>query len=90
MPPAAIPSRVFTAGSASPRRRSSSSAEAGGNFGARPKPPHVGSSSSSRRLVAVNTIDSVNGSEEGAAEAACSSASIITRALRSTSPRRSR
>src|SRR5919197_619807 len=46
MPPAAIPSSVFTAGSISSRRRSSSSAELGGNFGARPKPPQAGSNSS--------------------------------------------
>ena len=46
-----MPSRVFAARSASPRRRSSSTAEAGGNFGARPKPPHSGSASSASRRV---------------------------------------
>ena len=42
MPPAAIPSSVRSTSSVSPRRSSSSSTECGGNFGARPKPPHSG------------------------------------------------
>src|SRR5207248_3338278 len=65
---------VAAAISTSPRRRRSSSAEAGGNFGARPKPPHPGSNSSPSRRTPWSRSDSVSGSDDGAEAAARSSA----------------
>ena len=66
MPPAAIPSSVRSTSSVSPRRSRSSSTECGGNFGARPKPPHSGSNDARSPRTASPSSDSVSGSDDGA------------------------
>ena len=62
----AIPSSVRSTISGSPRRSRSSSAECGGNFGARPKPPHSGSNDARSPRTASPSSDSVSGSTKEA------------------------
>ena len=90
MPPKAMQSRVFSTMSSSPRRSKSSSTEAGGNFGARPKPPHSGSKEPRTPRTASPRIDSVRGSVEGRVSEERRRAAVSSAAVCDTSPRRSR
>jgi hypothetical protein len=68
MPPAAIPSSVvitIESDSSSPRRSRNSSVGAGGNFGAEPQPPQIGSKPwRSAREASVSRL-LVSGSRDG-------------------------
>ena len=69
MPPAAIPSRVvrtIASASSRPVRSRSSRFDAGGNLGARPKPPCSGSNCARSAETAFTTSSDVSGSLDGA------------------------
>ena len=83
MPPAAIASSVRRVISSSPRRRRNSRTGAGGNFGARPKPPHVGSNTARRFSCAASSRSAVSGSLDAASsepERMCSARFALERA----------
>ena len=70
MPPAAMPSSVFSriaAACSESRRSRNSRVDAGGNLGARPKPPKAGSKVRAIARSASPSTASVSGSAEGAA-----------------------
>ena len=90
MPPARMPSSVPSARSKTPRRRRNSIVEAGGNFGARPNPPHCGSYCARSTRSASPKSASVSGSPEGVVRPLRCSDSTSARACSATSARRSR
>ena len=90
MPPSAIPSSVFVAGSSSPRRSRNSIADACGNFGARPQPPQRSSKPERRPRTASLRSASVSGSRDASMRADARTESVSASACRTTSPRRSR